>query len=1011
MKKSFFLIVSILSVLFFSCQNPNQNTLPTKPGYTNLSLNLKKATTRTLSPISDVKLSDLDWTFEFTSTSNNLSPITKTATPEQLQNGSYNIQLPDGIYTISAKAQETKPVTITNTSGTDTETTQTVKLYGSITDVELSGNKTVSIPVGLIKTPEGAGNLFGIVHFDPKDTDGISYNYINNIKYTINLTSAFNSSKTYELNVSKNISDTAGNYYITLIFDNKDSNSTLIPIASGLYYLSIKVDYYSETDSPTKLHTTYLDLEDNVVEIADDLKTNFETYVNRSNCTKTYYATMKDSSYNGASPAYKVNLNTLLKKLTTEQNPEWQYANIYISEDEKSALYYSGIDIDSVYEYTNNEYSKITIKMGSKEYAVISASQTQPGRAVLSPIYATSPENDEIIYTIRPSATNSQMIISGSLPEDNNYVLNLTSNQDKYINFVYECTGDLDYYNLLPILKLNSAPLYYINHPVISISKTKETYSVEYNLEKTIRLCSDQDTTYQYQTIYDTINYAVLSSEDSLNYYIIPFKYDGNIGERVNQSSPDTSIPDYTVMYTYNSDKTTDLTDVSSTFVIKNKPVYFASNATSGTFDNNTTFIYQINDYILQDGYTNLQSSNAYKSDITNYITCIAINGNEIKSIVSSIGGVFNNNFVYNIIYPNYYFKNVSDKELTQDLAEIDSTETSAGTDLSKLKVCYDKHGNCWYTSYENGTSELKKESNTIVQINGDEKYIFGLSYDSEQDIVYYGTYNSTSITINKVSNASTSTSEGIEYNQFSYMLDDSSSAYEIVTSYITSENTTLIVKECTYNIDTSSYDYFKYYLVIVDNTNTSNIQKIHIDATDFASNETKLNFNDCIIKNNKLYILISEAYSNEDNWEYSGSWYRGGIFTLNLTNLPTTTINLKDVEVKGWSNKISQYAPINTDSGLLVNDVFVPDQSDIDSTTVLFGPQKFIAIKDDELVFTDYGVYLYDNDPDEKHIDYKHINRIITYTLEDESFSALPLDNQNFGTGYYFPSSYFTSN
>ena len=240
-------------------------------------------------------------------------------------------------------------------------------------------------------------------------------------------------------------------------------------------------------------------------------------------------------------------------------------------------------------------------------------------------------------------------------------------------------------------------------------------------------------------------------------------------------------------------------------------------------------------------------------------------------------------------------------------------------------------------------------------------------------------------------------------------MLDDSSSAYEIVTSYITSENTTLIVKECTYNIDTSSYDYFKYYLVIVDNTNTSNIQKIHIDATDFASNETKLNFNDCIIKNNKLYILISEAYSNEDNWEYSGSWYRGGIFTLNLTNLPTTAISLKDVEVKGWLTKTSQYAPI-TKNGANVNNVYIPDQSDLDSTTILLGPQKFIAIKDDELVFTDYGYYL-DGKNENDYIISKKANRIITFSLEEESFPALKLDNQLFVYDNGLPGSYFTSN
>ena len=139
------------------------------------------------------------------------------------------------------------------------------------------------------------------------------------------------------------------------------------------------------------------------------------------------------------------------------------------------------------------------------------------------------------------------------------------------------------------------------------------------------------------------------------------------------------------------------------------------------------------------------------------------------------------------------------------------------------------------------------------------------------------------------------------------------------------------------------------------------------------------LSINDMMFVDGNLYILWSCNYGECDETGIIESF--GGVLCVNedgttVENLFGET-TLKTMEL-GGDHDVYYYGP-----------------STENSTTQLFGPTKFIAIKPKKLVFADEGIFVYVDNPENpenpEDPKYKNINRVVEIDLDAKAIVENP--------------------
>jgi len=165
--------------------------------------------------------------------------------------------------------------------------------------------------------------------------------------------------------------------------------------------------------------------------------------------------------------------------------------------------------------------------------------------------------------------------------------------------------------------------------------------------------------------------------------------------------------------------------------------------------------------------------------------------------------------------------------------------------------------------------------------------------------------------------------------------------------------------------IDTSEY-------VVATSTN----EDTGVTTTEDLSILDHLSINDMMFVDGNLYILWSCNYGTCDETGIIESF--GGVLCVNEEGIVEKLFGettLKTMELGGGVRDVYYYGP-----------------STENSTTQLFGPTKFIAIKPKKLVFADEGIFVYVEDPENpEDPKYKNINRVVEIDLDAKAIVENP--------------------
>ncbi len=967
MKNLKLFILATLTLFLVSCGNLSLNQQNNvKEGYTQLSIGMYRSQSRTLSPASEIDLADFDWTISFES---DLISVKD----EEITNGlSTTVTLPNGIYKISAKSNGENP------------DFPDLIFSGSKT-VTLEGNtQNISIPVSLTKTTDGTGTIFADILTFPEitiqeDQAGTSSGTIT-MEYCATLVSVKDQFTTIPLDLTES-GESSQSYKL---------DSQTIP--SGYYYLelycNIKKSLTSSDDSSIStseeiLKTIKLDTPDTLVEIADGVATDISGISISENSTyKTYYATVGDSKYNGVWASYPANLNTLLKKLTS--TTDWYYATIYIVDnfDYSNESLDITINADSLESYVNVDTSKIDLYLqlssGAQKY-VGTIQKAQYSEYSNKGIFTLSGEEIGYYkYDFTPGQNTSDVLINAGyiyssiiLHDGISFICPIEYNST-YLNLSLDPADDFDPTKYNPAL--DGKALIYFDY------MTEES---EISSDSSFSYPSNQDDTYSYYTYLN---------KDKTKLYLLPANPDGGtitVGD---------AIPDFSISVGYDSTKTY---STGQPFYIQDADLsFYATPDDNNSFDTSTTFVWLINNYAIDGSSINLTTATDELNSSSNTLQCIAFCGDSIKSkdfTLSAVEPVNSNILYYKPGETSFYYSFESAEKTFDSSIDYESSNSVAIYKNNQLFYYYDNALR----------STLNPETTFFSDISVDQ-----LNYYALTDSLYFtnntdSSYNFYRITgISDKSNISTDDitpyysldlSDGINAPKQIRFTDD------YVVS-VTNNDSALT------NISTNTYTCNIYANNPEADEESDRCKIVSTITLDFSSLTTKsLTIKDLIIneKHNAAFVLIKDyhnAYDGSTDSLEASLYSHGGLLRIPL-NTETDTITVTADNLIGWDETVATYTCSDNKGEHTLTVTGSTDQY----STNFIAPQKFVAIRDDELIIGDNGYYF---SSDESSISSSHKARVFVYDLNEETLNILEelTDSQNetyeedeasYGTGW----------
>lgn len=966
MKNLKLFILATLTLFLVSCGNLSLNQQNTvKEGYTQLSIGMYRSNSRTLSPASEIDLSDFAWTISFE------SDLISVKDEEITEGLSTTVTLPNGIYKISAKSKA------------DTADFAGLIFSGS-KEVSLEGNtQSISIPVSLTKTTDGTGTIFADTLTFPEiviqeaQTGTSSGTII--MDYYATLVSVKDTLKFFPLELTKS-EDNSQIYKL-------DSQT----ISSGYYYLELYCDVnipLTSSDGSISagvetLKTIKLDTPDTLVEIADGVETDISGIsISENSSNKTYYATVGESKYNGVWASYPANLNTLLKKLTS--TTDWYYATIYIVDnfDYESESLDITINADSLESYANVDTSKIELclQLSNGSVEEVGTIQKAPydkyddkGIFTLSGL-----EIGHYNYEFLPEQNTSDILINASgyiyrsviLHDGISFICPIEYRT--YLNLTLDPADDFDPTKYNPVL--GGKALIYFDYMTEDVEKISSDSSFSYP--------SNQDDTYSYDTYLN---------KDKTELYLLPATLDGapiNVGEE---------IPVFSISVGYDSTKPY---STEQPFYIYDADLNLYAIADNGlSFDPSTTFVWLINNYVIDGDSINLTTATQALYSSSNTLQCIAFCGDSIRSesfTLSAVEPVNSNILYYKPGYGTFYYSFESAENTFDSSIDYESSNSVAIYKNNQLFYYYD--------------SALRST------LNPDTTFFRDISVDR---LNYYALTDSLYFTNNIDSNYNFYRIKGIS-DKSEIPTDDITPYYSLdLSTGINAPKQIRFTDDYVVSITNNdpagtNLPTYTYTCSIYENNPEAETERCKIVSTitlDFSSLKTKsLTIKDLIIneKHNVAFVLIRDYYNGYDGSVDSleaSIYSHGGLLRIPLNTENNSIINVSKDNLIGWDEIVTTYecSDSNGDHALTVTG------STDQGSKKFIAPQKFVAIRDDKLIIGDNGYYF---TSDDTGISSSHKARVFVYDLTENTLDVLEdlseiqnetyeEDEANFGTGW----------
>lgn len=928
MKKLKFILELLgLSVLmmFSSCNNlelsefKNDVQNSSEKGYTSFVIStgsarfiaadnydISEVTSWTLSYIDEsvegAEKKSITWTVDSEETESSSAYITK-------ENGSLKVnKFPVGTYTFELK-------------GTYTDNKEHT-LYGIKSGVEIvedSSKNSISIMVGSKKTADGTGNLS--LFFENLKLDSSENNFSD---VAVSLFNIFTKEK---IELTKDTDYTIENATVTI---------TKNDILSGLYQISF---------SYPGLKIIIEDGND-FIEVADGLTTTGNgSLICRTE--KKYYATNKESSYNGLSALSRKNLTTLLKDISETETKENEI-NIYMEETPE-------IDIGTI-----NALKKLTDKMIS----IYKGSETE--ESVLTVLGRDISIFGEVILA---SSGENETLEVDSITVGNSYAITLKngaclSNLDENISENF--TGKLTINTTDSTGKDNFSA--YISNPFI-IAKS----DISKNLELPEKVQN-------YIIFYD-----YKETEGTYSYYLKPSSISGlNIS-----SSTDAKI--------------------SAVFANDGNQTY-SSGAEIPYIDDSLKFslteienVTVVGWYLNQNLFAENDSFNPYKNgnlniDDKNTVTCLfAVNG---TNYISQFTFKFSLNTV--AVYSSLQRTSQSNK-----VSYVTDYKSSTGEPVDiisekPLAYCFDENSDLYMIcNDENNNPNLYKYSRQVsaagydIVKNGSLMNFSNTITTEIKDITYDVSSKYFYILASDGQTATTA---------YAFSATEKNVIYTVEIPSASDNNSYIFNQIAVYenNVYVSTEDnIFKMSFTVGEQTVTSgNPEKIYSVSDKFNSDFPKitdLQIGDgCGNHTESLYALIRDVGINDNTKSY---YSRGGLVSISTSDNSSKENGFSDEKFGEFtatdgdsSNNFTLYAPSAT------------------STTELFGPTRFVAVVPKKLVFFDNGFVFVDNGGTGK-IPVTNKNSFMEFDIQKATLTRYSANITSDVEEISFSSSYFSTN
>lgn len=803
---------------------------------------------------------------------------------------------PVGTYTFELTGTYTDEQTVSHT------------VYGKATAVKIVSGKTnsISIIVGSKRTEEGTGSLdltFNGLFSDNNNYEGLSISLVN--------------LKKEDTTIKLDSSD----YSIT---ENRELKITKTDIPSSLYKIEITYTGYKIS----------IDNGDCFVEIADNITTTKSDITLSCETKKIFYATNKESSYNGLHPVSPKNLTRLLL-----------LNNIVYIEEQNISI------------YMGDESPEIDIAV------VNSIKEKQLGKTI--DIYKGTPTSEKKCLSISDSGID----ISGELTLIPNVdkelkVSSITVNQEDASAYTITLKDgaslnieNANLANALTIAAIDSTTgkdnfLAYMTTPFI-------TAKTDTDISNNLKLSYVEGNATQY-----TILPQGSVDKTTYSYYLKPSSTSGlNV----------QSYTDAKITAQYENDDTVYTTGENVEIPYTNATLTFSL---SGIEDKTVTVIdWYLNDKSLNDKSLDAVNFNPYGN---NYVNVDDNNNNNTVTCLFSVDGTpYISEFKFKLVQIKttavYSYSNPNNKYAQISYVK-DYTIPTGDSVYVKDKNSVDKT----YGEYEDFYWCLDNASNLYVLWN---MILYKYSYDSNS-------YNTTEENIKDLTSDITEpyTVKDIYYNDGAiYILEvlEDSTTYEPSTINVYQVN----VSEKTYkkatnqndgNLDLNqiavygndiyvSADTSIYKMGFEQNGETITLENPEVFyssiSTDFPDSSDEIKITDlqigdgCGNNPDTLFALVRDidSASVSDSSETLYKYYsRGGLLSISTVN--------KNSNVYGYNNTNSSTSTSTVYNKSIEHVIYSPKQN---SKEEFFGPTHFCAVVPKKLVILDDGFVFVGNNED----------------------------------------------
>ena len=986
MKKLFSAFTAVLLAFCFISCAPQELSDRSSKNEGSVSLSIRSP--RTISPAEGISYTNVDlWTVKFQDITEKyddiiVKDVNFNATPSK------EIRLPIGTYNVTLNG------TAKNSTSDETATAQTVTFYGEAS-VTVEGGTPV--PISVFVAPKKSADGTGSFNFtvttsgfenNPPTTNIVDISTGRNNYFTVSLTpyGGENPVATWtptDIYCPETVSEVGRIYSFSVSSAALESQS----VPSGFYTLSIKYTWVVGEDSIgqllTKTKEIYSPYHDFLVEIIDGLTTNGSADITVSlEDSKTYYATTDATKAKGngafaSMPGYLDDVLAAIKDTTIST------ANIIMVDS---------LAADGTTIYPEIDVSKVNATGVWYEISVLTS---EGGQKHCYSIKDEDGDGNPTIYTevdtvnLKDSSAAGKPVDVRNIVELTQLQLSLKNNTSVAIKF--EVRGPV-------ILDEIDSFDYYSTHPFMTAEYQISDLYLSSNLAS-----------------YTTASKTTIDSK--YEYYILPAV----------QANPIINGFAY------------DLVVAKDGLSVKDTPLYAGDTVTitatskseGGSFADGTTFAWFINgkktDCTAQSYTIKFGEGDAVAE---NTIICLVGYNGEYSTKSIDLNAQENTVVLYN---------NTSDTtKPALSYATLTSSGISGTTDLitkasltTIIDYCFDKSNNLYAIVYD-GSNEM-----TPYSIK---KYPYNNGYDlvttytsSEQATTFdyieassdgrlYAVITSNTGTQSIVELTLTDPAEGIKYQQ-----------YFLPTAWTSGTSSCNILTFCT---DGTNFYVIAYLVTGSDTTNTAEVKLASCTVSDYQLTENEkasiildsitnqnrntgnvfsdysesLEYKDLCYINGKLYLLVRDVMIDGGNYT---SYSRGALCTFTVGDNGEITAGKMDTGYQKTSRSFSytgSYDQATVSYPTITRTAYIGD-----GQSTFYGPVKFVARKQDELIIADDGFSIevedYTGVSGHKQATVSSKNAVVTYNLKTESLNFVSLDGEYFEekySGYFYSSGFF---